>query len=324
MYWLARTEMALKNLEAAQKHIEETLSTELNSADKARLWSLQARLRPEESDTIFQKALKLSDLPQDLKAEIKSDYYAFLLQSEQIESLLFQQSQDLKQAIQHKKDAQILQLLSEMKQSATAPAAGLKEQRLWRKHIEDLYDKSSHPLLRQNLIQEMVKAEAYENLWAFYRYEPIGHPPQNELAWAQLYHDTADIHLKLGSLQFAFNHYQKAVEKNPRDAVALQRMGIIYFTAGDPGEALKHFKQVLDLNPLDRKTRLLGALAMAYLGQKQDAQKILSDLPPGEFTDLRTRIEAVMASGQRKPDKALWKSLIPENEILSPELQQGL
>lgn len=319
LLWLARTESELQNTAAAQEAVQKAFALDPKAQVYAALLLLQAQLEPDRADVFFQQAFELKNLDGESQKELRAAYADYLRQQGRIEELLHSLAQRLSEAVQSKQEELILERLGELSESAYLSESSDKERALFLRHLEKIYEQTGHPLIKQTLIREMIKAENFENLLAFYRYEQISRAPQNNREWAELYHRTADVHLKLGYLQFAFDNYEKAVELNERDFVALRRMGVIYLSAGDPGEALKHFKQVLDITPLDRKTRAFSALALAYLQRKAEAQRILADLPAQQFTELRTRVEAVLASGQRQPNKDLWRALIPDAEILGSE-----
>ncbi len=171
-----------------------------------------------------------------------------------------------------------LQLLKTL--DALQPRLDDVSQRRYRFLLEDQWE--LHPdidVLRQYVVADYLKAEAYEFLLAFYRRELQMRASQwNADEKSEAYQRIADLHLKLGYLDFAFKNYEIALEQNPNNLEALKRQGLIYLSQQRFADAQKAFKTVFSRNPLDTENRYYLALNYYYQAQKPAADRLVTGI----------------------------------------------
>jgi len=320
-YELARTLKALEQPEEALKTLQMGLQQRGSSQQtQAQLLLLQAELEPEQAGGLLETALALPELSAPVRQALQAAQVEHYLQQGQIRDLIEQQLKRLELALQADQQAQLPGLLQAPENWMIRADNADIERMFYQEQLLALYGRyPAANLLKQHLMRQFLKQERYEDLLAMHRQELL----LKSSSWSdqeigQAFHRMADIHLKMGYLQFAFDNYQRASERNPRNEEALKRMGVIYLSAGDKSGAIKLFGKVLETNPLERETRLFLALALAYDRKDEQVRTILAQLPEGFRADVQGQIQAVLVSNQRQPDKELWRRLIPEDQILSP------
>lgn len=319
-YAQARTLHKWGKPEEARAALQQGLNNRGLDADtQARLLLLQAELEPDTAEASLQAALALEGLSAPRRAEVVQARSAYYLSKGEVRPLLEQQLQQL-DALLAAGDQSNLPSVLQQPESWIAQADNPDLERMfYLTQLERRYEKYPDvALLRQQIVLQFLRRERYEDLLAMYRQELL----QKSRSWSDretsaAFQRMADLHLKMGYLQFAFDNYERASEKNPRNELALQRMGIIHLAAGSPPEAIKLFRKVLELNPVALETRLLLALALAYDRKDEPARSILDQAPASEYPALRGQIQAVLAMPQRQPDKDIWRRLIPEDSILT-------
>lgn len=319
-YQLADTYSQLQQPKEAQEALLLGLSRSDNTTStQARLLLLKARLQPEQAESAYNQALALKGLEPALEAQILTQLAQLLVQNGRSQELITRQLARLEKAFDQNQADLGPKLLIEL-DNWLAQSPTPEQDRIFLKlQLEALYDKHpAQPLLRQQLIRLYHRYGLYEELLAFYQTELITKGSKmNDLELARTFHLIADVNLKLGYVQFAYNNYKRATDKNPHDTEALKRQGIIFLTARDPGEAVKIFTNIQKELPLDQENLLLLSLALAYKKQDDQARKLLAQVPAEVFPEIRVRVEAALASAQRQIPDAIWKELIPEDKILS-------
>lgn len=319
-YAQARTLQKWGKTEAARAALQQGLKNRGLDADtQARLLLLQAELDPETAEASLQAALALEGLSAGRQRELRQAQTDYYLSTGEVRVLLEQQLQRLDALLQSGDESHLASMLQQPESWIARADNPDLERMFYLTQLEQRYERYPDvALLRQQIVIQLLRRERYEDLLALYRQELIQKSPSwSDREISAAFQRMADLHLKMGYLQFAFDNYERASEKNPRNELALQRMGIIHLAAGNPGEAIKLFRQGLELNPVALETRLLLALALAYDRKDEAARSILDQSPASEYPALRGQIQAVLAMPQRQPDKEIWRRLIAEEAILS-------
>lgn len=300
----------------------EALATGLAASDappavRARLLLLQARLQPDKSDAALREALTLKNLPSNLETEILNQQAVLLLHSDRAKELIDRQFLRIEAALAD--PAAATRLLSELETWLGQSENVDMDRVIYRNALEALQEKyPQDALLCQQLIQTYRRTNQYEKLLAFYQYELIqGGAKLSDSERAAALHRIADAYLKLNFLDLAYKNYESASKLDPRDLMAVKRMGVLYLVAKQPGESIKLFDRVRKEDPLDHENLLFLSLAMALKKQDGDARQLLAGVPAGLRPEVRARIEALLVSEQRAVEDGLWKILIPEDAILS-------
>lgn len=286
---------------------------------RSRFLELQAETEPLRADALLQEAASVPGLSPERLQALNERKLSRLLSEGKIREVLTQQLQSLDQALQRASESEMTTALRQL-EDILARSQSLEEDRMfYQMALEERYERfPGQPLLRRQLIQMYQRQLQYENLLAFYRAELIRQRSTlSAEAMGKAFHRMADVHLKMGYLQFAFDNYERAAERDPRDFEAHKRMGVIYLSARDLGEARKRFEQVARENPIDLENTLLLALTYAYDKQDDRARQFLALVPPEIRPEIRNLITAVMASPERRPPDTIWKQLIPEETIFS-------
>ncbi len=319
-YHLALTYEQMGQLDLAREALKNALDIKDNPTSiQAQIFLLQARLLPEFADTALEQALTLQGLKPELEAEIIQLQADYLLKAGRSNELITRQIKRIEQALNQSQAETLPKLINELDQWIGKSDNLEQDKMLMRQALETLYDRyPQQAFLRQVLIQTYLRSELYEELLAFYRVElQINRSKMTNIELAAAFHRMADIHLKLGYLQFAFNNYQSASDKNPNDLIAFKRMGIIYLSARDASEALKTLNKVKNIQPLDYENILLLSLTYAYKQEDDIAKQFLAQVPVDLYPHIRAQIEATLNSQNREANTDLWKSLILPEQILS-------
>ncbi|MGV3523339.1 MAG: tetratricopeptide repeat protein [Candidatus Sericytochromatia bacterium] len=319
-YELARVALAAGSAgdlrEALQKG--QALSTALPDM-RSRFLELQAETEPQRAEALLQEAASVPGLSRERQQALRERNMKRLLAEGKIRDVLNQHLQSLDQALQRASESEITSSLRQLEDVLARSQSPEEDRLFYQMALEERYERfPGQPLLRRQLIQMYQRQLQYENLLAFYRAELIRQRSSlSAEGMGKAFHRMADVHLKMGYLQFAFDNYARAVERDPRDFEAQKRMGAIYLSARDLGEARKRFEQVARENPIDLENTLMLALTYAYDKQDDRARQFLALVPPEIRPELRALITAVMASPERRPSETIWKQLIPEESIFS-------
>lgn len=319
-YQLALTYQALKDPDNARKALNEGLRDKTTSPDtSARLLLLQGELEPAQAESNLNLALQIQNLSPALATELMKLQTDQLIKNNRLGELIQRQMASIESSLKAKDIEAARRQLREIEGWLGKSEFPERDRLTYRKRLEDLYEKlPGQPLLRQQLILLYERSGLFEDLLSFYRIEL----QQNaqELTEAELgaaFHRMADVHLKMGYLQFAYDNYKLASDKNPRDFEAVKRMGVIFLVARDYSEAAKMFQNVLKEDPLDRENILMLSLAQAYRRDDVQARALLSQIPADVRPEVRAKVEALLLSELREPEKDIWQLLIPEDQILS-------
>lgn len=128
--------------------------------------------------------------------------------------------------------------------------------------------------------------------WTCYRigqaYQNIG-APESARNWYQravsLASDNLDFINKLGAIQVELDQtaegiitLQSSLKRNPKQSVALTNLGFAYLKQGNTAMAMKCYNDALALDPDFEQALLNKAGLYNYLGQKQDAKKMLQQI----------------------------------------------
>ncbi|HEY9844072.1 MAG TPA: tetratricopeptide repeat protein, partial [Candidatus Obscuribacterales bacterium] len=278
-YYLAQTYQALGESAQALEALNLGLASEAPGDTQARLLLLQGQLQPELAETALSRAMALKGLSTQLQAELFELHAGLLLRSGRSPELVERQLARLETSLDNLEQAQ--RLLSQLETWLGQADDPDQARAAYLQQFEALYDRHpGQPLLRQQLIRLFERQGYYEKLQALYQFELIqnaGRMTDQERAVA--FHRLADVYLKQGYLDLAFKNYENASKLNPHDTDALKRMGVIYFVAQKPGEAVKLFQRVLQDQPLDRENLLFLSLGLALTRQDNQARQLLAEVP---------------------------------------------
>lgn len=135
--------------------------------------------------------------------------------------------------------------------------------------MDMIYQKYPHEkITRQQLINSYQKYKQPEKLLSLYRQDLLRkNPPLSQKKQAQLFRKIADIHLKTGYLQFAYDNYGRALKKNPEDIIAATRQGLVLIVSHEFKEAIKLLEDTLKKDLNNQELRLY--LAYAYILNNQ-------------------------------------------------------
>jgi tetratricopeptide (TPR) repeat protein len=180
--------------------------------------------------------------------------------------------------------------------------------------MERLYQQYPNDVVtRQQLIAQYQRLDQPESLLALYRQELISRGATlGAREQAQLFRLIADQHLRMGYLQFAYDNYLRASDKDPQDLYSRLRTGVIYLAARDFREALKTFDKLLQQQPLLHEARLYRGFAQAWNKEPEKATQTLSALAADFEPELQALLRRLIADPEvLKPEKD-WRQLLPE------------
>jgi len=142
-----------------------------------------------------------------------------------------------------------------------------------------------------------------------------------------LQHDPASVgaHVGLGRVRLASDPsgaealFLEALQREPRNAVALNDLGIARDLQGRHGDAQAAYRQALAANPDMSAAQVNLALSLAMSGQSRDAVQLLRPMAsdPGASRQLRHNLAAVltMAGDKAEAERILSADLTP-GEVL--------
>lgn len=316
-YYLAQTYQALKESQEASQALDQGMALSASQPDTmARLLLLQAEWHPKDTEKLLTKAMALKGLSPSLKSDLQTMQTSLLLKTGRIQELLKQQMQALEKTL-GSNEAESLRLLNEAETWLGKSKHLADDWNFYLSQLETLDNKKPSPLLHKQLIRLYQRQGQYEKLQVMYQGELLEKGAgMSDKELALTYHRLADVYLKQHFLDFAFDNYERASTSNPHDTEALKRMGALYLVAQKPGDALKLFQRVQQELPLDRENLLFISLTHALLHQDEEARQLLAAVSEKVRPEVRTRIEAFLASEQRQADENIWRLLIPEEQIL--------
>lgn len=97
-------------------------------------------------------------------------------------------------------------------------------------------------------------------------------------------------HHAAGRFQDAEHQYLRVLERNPDNAEARYKLGVIRNQVGDPDRAVPHLAAALKANPGEPRYWLSLATALLGLGRVPDARAILERFTDRAFTDPSTQV----------------------------------
>ena len=313
---LVETYLALEQKIQALNVLQQGLESDLKPEERLKLYALKAQLT----------ALKDSDIEQINTLLLTADPSSEVLQI--VEGFLEQEAGELyliqlfeaakarlEQALQNDNTLEQLQLLKRL--DALQPAFDAISQRRYRFLLEDAWEQ--HPqaqVVRTYVVREHLKNKTYEDLLAFYRRElQLFARDWTDTQRSQAFQHIADLHFKLGYLNFAERNYDIALKQDPDNLTALLRQGMTDLARQDLGAAEKKFRTIFQRNPLNIENRYLLALTYYYKGAPKEAQQILTGLsepPPEHLKDI-----VALAQVSKNVPPRLWESLSASPTFLS-------
>lgn len=318
-YYLAQTYQALGDTAAAADALGQGLSAADAPPDtQARLLLLQAAQEPKNSQDLLEKALAIKGLSPAMQADLTARQADLMIANGDLQTLILRQAKLLEKSLGSEEQAQRVMAQTEAWLGKSKRAK--QDWEFYLKQLEGLNDKKPTPLLRRQLIRLYQRQGQYERLQTMYQYDLLENGSKmSEKELAAAYHRLADVFLKEGFLDFSFNNYERASNNDPHDLEALKRMGAIYLVADKPNDSVKLFERVRQEQPQDRENLLFMGVAQALLYHDDDARQLLGLVPADFRPELRTRLEALLLSQERKADLRLLQVMIPDNKILGAE-----
>lgn len=313
---LVETYIELEQKIQALNVLQQGLESDLKPEERLKLYALKAQLTALKDADIEEINLLL--LSADPSSEVLQIFEGFLEQEagELYLIQLFEAAKvRLNQALQNDNTLEQLQLLKRL--DALQPAFDAISQRRYRFLLEDAWEQ--HPqaqVVRTYVVREHLKNKTYEDLLAFYRRElQLFARDWTDAQRSQAFQHIADLHFKLGYLNFAERNYDIALKQDPDNLTALLRQGMTELARQDFGAAEKKFRTIFQRNPLNIENRYLLALTYYYKGAQKEAEQILSGLsepPPEHLKDI-----VALAQVSKNVPPRLWESLSASPTFLS-------
>lgn len=314
-YLLAQNYLALDQKLQALNAIQQGLQLDSSTEEKMKLYLLKSQLATPREEELLKTSSLLLEV--DPSSETLATFSALLETSQgeaYLEQLFSQAKIQLQNALQAQNTLLQLQLLKRL--DALQPAFDDITQRRFRFLIEDLWE--AHPeaqVVRNYVVKAHLKNQSYEDLLAFYRRElQLFANKWSDSQRSQAFQRIADLHFKLGYLNFATRNYDIAIKQDPENLKALMRQGMADLAQQDSKAAQKAFQTVLQKDPLNSENRYFLALSYFYQGEKAAASKIVQgtvDPPPAYLKDL---IELAQISKDVPP--RLWETLSAAPDFL--------
>lgn len=314
-YLLAQSYLALDQKLQALNAIQQGLQLASSTEEKMKLYLLKSQLATPREEELLKTSSLLLEV--DPSSETLATFSA-LLETAQgeayLEQLFSQAKAQLQNALQTQNTLLQLQLLKRL--DALQPAFDDIAQRRFRFLVEDLWE--GYPeaqVVRNYVVKAHLKNQSYEDLLAFYRRElQLFAQEWGASQRSQAFQRIADLHFKLGYLNFATRNYDIAVKQDSENLNALMRQGMADLAQQDLKAAQKAFQTVLQKDPLNSENRYFLALSYFYQGEKAAASKIVQgtvDPPPAYLKDL---IELAQISKDVPP--RLWETLTAAPDFL--------
>lgn len=313
---LVKTYLAMDQKIQALNSLQQGLNSNITPVEKLDLYHQKHMLtapKPPEIEAI--NGILLNEQPSSGLLEA----FVSLLNSEHsdryTEGLFAGAKVRLQAALQSESTLDQLKLLKTL--DALQPALDDISQRRYRFLLEDLWE--VHPsaqVLRTYVVRQYLKHKAYEDLLAFYRRElqlfaSEWSAPQRSQAFQHI----ADLHFKLGYLNFASRNYEVALKQDPANAKALLRQGMTDLAQQNLGLAQKVFKGIFQKDPLNSENRYLLALCYFYQKEKAAGEQILQGLSEPAPAYLKDLLELAQISAIAPP--RLWEALTSDTDFLN-------
>lgn len=314
-YYLAQTYQALGDSAAAADALSQGLSAADTPPDtQARLLLLQASQEPKNSQDLIEKALAIKGLSPAMQADLTARQADLMIAGGDLQTLILRQLKLLEKSLGSEEQAQRVMAQTESWLGKSKHAK--QDWEFYLKQLEGLNEKKPTPLLRRQLIRLYHRQGLYENLQTLYQLDLLENGSKmSEKELAAAYHRLADVFLKEGFLDFAFNNYEHASNLDAHDTEALKRMGVLYMVAEKPNDSIKLFEKARQELPQDRENLLFMSMAQALLYHDDEARQLLGMVPADFRPELRARIETILLAEERKVDMRFWQLLIPDNKI---------
>lgn len=322
-YFLAQTARALQQSEELATALRQGLALSPEKSQiRARLLLLQAELS--ENPEPILKQLESFPLNTELKETWKKLLFAHWAATDQFRQLIDRIFEELKQAAQTGNSqastagyAELLRWLGKSTNPDVDQAYVLKK-------METLYQEfPQDQVTRQQLIAQYERLNQPENLLALYRQELLRQGPHlSPREQAMLFRKIADLHLQMGYLQFAYDNYLRATDKDPADVHSRLRLGVIYMTARDFPEAIKTFEKLLQEQPLLHQARLYLGFAQAFNKEPEKAAQSQGALPADFESDLQIWLKSLISYQKTENMNEIWRQLLPE--FRHPQKAPGL
>lgn len=320
--YLAKTSLALKNAEETQDYLKKGLELKPDEPDKQALLLLfQAETAPNPREIYTQiEALTLS--PQ-MQKEVQKQFFGYLVQAGEFREIVDRSFEPITAAAKANDRSMSTALYAELLRWLGKSSNSDVDQAYVLKRMEGLYEQYPEDVVtRQQLISHYQRHDQPEKLLAMYRQELITKGSDLEAKdQALLFRKIADLHLQMGYMQFAYDNYLRASDKDPTDIHSRLRLGIIYITAKDYREASRSFEKLLKEQPLLHEARLYQAFAEAFNQEPDKAKQILEGLPSSFEPELQGWLRSLIANPKIEPVNEIWKRLLPEfrEDAAAPE-----
>lgn len=311
--YLAKTALALKNSEETQDYLKKGLDLKPDQPDQQAqllLFMAETASSPREIYTQIE-ALPLSA---EMQKEVQKQFFGYLVQTGEFREIVDRSFDPILAAAKAKdrnlSTALYAELLRWLGKSSNADV----DQAYVLKRMESLYEQFPEDLVtRQQLISHYQRHDQPEKLLAMYRQELLSQGSELEAKeQASLFRKIADLHLQMGYMQFAYDNYLRASDKDPTDIHSRLRLGIIFITAKDYREASRNFEKILKEQPLLHEARLYQAFAEAFNQEPDKAKQILEGLPSSFEPELQGWLRSLIANPKIEPVNEIWKRLLPE------------
>jgi thioredoxin-like negative regulator of GroEL len=322
--YLAKTALALKNSEETQDYLKKGLDLKPDQPDQqAKLLLFMAETAPNAREIYSQiEALPLSA---EMQKEVQKMFFGYLVQAGEFREIVDRSFDPILAAAKAKDRNLSTALYAELLRWLGKSSNPDVDQAYVLNRMENLYGQFPDDVVtRQQLISHYHRHDQPEKLLAMYRQELISQG--SELApkeQALLFRKIADLHLQMGYMQFAYDNYLRASDKDPTDIHSRLRLGIIFITAKDYREASRNFEKILKEQPLLHEARLYQAFAEAFNQEPDKAKQILEGLPSSFEPELQGWLRSLIANPKIEPVNEIWKRLLPEfrEDNSTPEAQ---
>jgi thioredoxin-like negative regulator of GroEL len=322
--YLAKTALALKNSEETQDYLKKGLDLKPDQPDQqAKLLLFMAETAPNAREIYSQiEALPLSA---EMQKEVQKMFFGYLVQAGEFREIVDRSFDPILAAAKAKDRNLSTALYAELLRWLGKSSNPDVDQAYVLNRMENLYGQFPDDVVtRQQLISHYQRHDQPEKLLAMYRQELISQG--SELApkeQALLFRKIADLHLQMGYMQFAYDNYLRASDKDPTDIHSRLRLGIIFITAKDYREASRNFEKILKEQPLLHEARLYQAFAEAFNQEPDKAKQILEGLPSSFEPELQGWLRSLIANPKIEPVNEIWKRLLPEfrEDNSTPEAQ---
>lgn len=311
--YLAKAAQGLQNKAESDEYLQKGLAlTPVQPDQQALLLLFQAESHPNPREIYAQcEALNLSV---EMKKELQKQFFGYLAQAGEFREIVDRSFEPIVASAKAQDRTTSTALYAELLRWLGKSSNPDVDQAYLLKRMESLYEQyPEDSVTRQQLISHYQRNDQPEKLLALYRQELINQGNQlDDKEQAELFRKIADLHLQMGYLQFAYDNYLRASDKDPTDSHSRLRLGIIYITAKDYREASRSFEKLLKEQPLLHEARLYQAFAEAFNQEPDKAKQILAGLPASFEPELQGWLRSIIANPKIEPVNEIWKRLLPE------------